>query len=420
MKQRFTFAKLYRKFPISIRQILLMNVLMILDGEFPPDERVEKEAVSLISSGNRVYILCLDYGNSGDSENYRGIEIIRIRIRKQLRNKLQATYLIFPIYRRLWKRKIESVITEKSIDVIHIHDLPLSDIGIRLRKKYNLRVVCDQHEFYSNWIVRTAHYNTFAGKIISFFSNWEKYERSNLSKADLVITVESPLRDLYINTRNVDKKKIIVLPNTPLKSLFNYENVNKSIVDSYRNYFVLLYAGHIDILRGIDTIIGALPLVRNAIPGFRFILAGKFNKRYYDPLAYARQLGVDDMIEYHEWIPLNQLPSYIAASRICIHIPPAISREVNSTIASKIYQNIAMNRATIVGQAKMMNSFVERNKIGLSIKESDPADLADKLKLLYAEPGILKSFEENTKMISNRYCWEVTSELLVRQYSSFK
>jgi glycosyltransferase involved in cell wall biosynthesis len=397
-----------------------MNILMILDGEFPPDERVEKEAISLISSGNMVYILCLNYGKFSDLENYRGIEIIRIRITKSLRNKMQALYLIIPLYRILWRKKIESVIREKSIDVIHIHDLPLSDIGIRLRKRYNLRVVCDQHEFYSNWIVKTAHYNTFVGRLISFFSNWEKYERSNLSMADLVITVESPLRDLYINTRNVDNKKIIILPNTPLKSLFNYENVDKTIVDSYKNYFVLLYAGHIDILRGIDTVIAALPMVRNEIPGFRFILAGKFNKRYYDPLAYAKQLGVNDMIEYHEWIPLDQLPSYIAASRICIHIPPAISREVNSTIASKIYQNIVMNRATIVGQAKMMNSFVERNKIGLSIKESDPADLADKLKLLYAEPGLLKSFEENTKMIAERYCWEVTSEPLLGHYRSFQ
>ncbi len=396
-----------------------MNILMILDGEFPPDERVEKEALSLISAGNRLFILCLNYGTQKDSEEYKGIEIGRININKSLRNKMQALYLIFPLYRILWRKKIEAVIRNKSIDVIHIHDLPLSDIGIRFRKKYNIRVVCDQHEFYSNWIVKTAHYNTFTGKLISFFSNWEKYEKSNLSRADLVITVESPLRDLYINTRNVDNNKIIVLPNTPLKSLFNYENVDKAIVNRYRNYFVLLYAGHIDILRGIDTVIGALPMIRNAIPGFRFILAGKFNKKYYDPLAYAKQLGVDDMIEYHEWIPLNQLPSYIAASRICIHIPPAISREVNSTIASKIYQNIVMNKPTIVGQAEMMKDFIEKNNIGVSIKESDPADLAEKLKLLYSDQELLRLLEENTRMIAEKYYWEVTSGPLMDSYNAF-
>jgi len=420
MKQRFTFVKHYRKIPYSTRHNLLMNVLMILDGEFPPDERVEKEAISLISSGNKVFILCLDYGNSGDSENYRGIEIIRMRIRKQLRNKLQVTYLIFPFYRRLWKRKIESVIIEKAIDVIHIHDLPLSDIGIRLRKKYNLRVVCDQHEFYSSWIVKTAHYNTFAGKIIGFFSNWEKYEKKYLSTADLVVTVESPLLELYVSTRNVARSKIIVLPNTPSKAVFNPENIDHAIVNLYKDDFMLLYAGHIDILRGINTIIESLPLVRKSIPNFKFLLAGKFNKRYYNPLEYSKKLGVDDLIEYHEWIPLNQLPSYIAASRLCIHVPPAITREVNNTIASKIYQNIVMNKPTIVGQAAMMKNFIEKNNIGVSIMESDPADLAEKLKLLYSDHQLVKSFENNTKLISEKYYWEVTSEPLLRHYRTFK
>lgn len=403
-----------------LKYYLSMNILMILDGEFPPDERVEKEALTLISAGNRVYILCLNYGNSKPSENYKGIEIIRIGINKPLRNKLQATYLILPFYRMLWKRRIESVINDKNINVIHIHDLPLSDVGIRLRRKHDLKVVCDQHEFYSNWIVKTAHYNTFTGKIIKLLSNWRKYEMKYLPQADLVITVEKPLLELYVNTRNVDRNKIIMLPNTPSRAVFNHENTDCKIIDRYRDLFVLLYAGHIDILRGIDTIIEALPVIRKVIPNFRFVLAGKFNKIYYDPLEYSRKLGVDDLIEYHEWIELNQLPSYIAASKVCIHIPPAISHEVNNTIASKIYQNVVLNKATIVGQAEMMKNFIEKNNIGLSIRESDPNDLAEKLKLLYNDDALLKTLEENTKLIADKYYWEVTSEQFLECYKSFR
>jgi glycosyltransferase involved in cell wall biosynthesis len=396
-----------------------MNILMILDGEFPPDERVEKEALSLISAGNMVFILCLNYGNFSDSENYKGIEIIRIRINKSLRNKMQVTYLILPFYRMLWKKKIESIITEKSITVVHIHDLPLADIGIRLRGKYDLKVVCDQHEFYSVWIVKTAHYNTFAGRIIRIFSNWEKYEKKYLPKADLVITVALPLMDLYVNERGIARDKIIVLPNTPSRIVFNHDNIDPAIIEKYKNDFMLFYAGHIDILRGINTIIEALPIIRNEIPDFKFVLAGKFNKKYYDPLKYARELGVDDLIEYHEWIPLIFLPSYIAASRVCIFIPPN-TPEMNSTIVTKVYQNIVMNKPTIVGQPEMMKNLIENNNIGLSIKESDPSDLAEKLKLLWSDPGLIKLFEENTKLIAEKYYWELTSEPLLECYKSFQ
>ena len=160
-------------------------------------------------------------------------------------------------------------------------------------------------------------------------------------------------------------------------------------------------------------------MVRNAIPDFKFVLAGKFNKKYYDPRKYGRQLGVDDLIEYHEWIPLNLLPSYIAASRICIFVPPN-TPEINGTIVTKVYQNIVMNKPTIVGQPEMMKNLIEKNNIGLSIKESDPADLAAKLKLLYSEPELLKLFEENTKLIAGKYYWEVTSEPLLERYKSFQ
>ena len=397
-----------------------MNILMILDGEFPHDDRVEKEALSLISEGNNIFLLCLNYGSFKKNENYKGIEITRIHICKSFRNKLQALYLIFPFYRLLWKKHIKHLIAQHSVNVLHVHDLPLSDLVIELRKKYPLKIVCDQHEFYSSWIVKTTHYNTFAGKIISLFSNWVNYEKQYLPLADLVVTVESPLRDLYITARQVDQGKIAVLPNTPSSTIFNPDNIDHTIVNKYRENFVLLYTGHIDILRGINTIIESLPLIRNSIPNFKFILAGKFNKKYYDPLKYSQQLGVDDLIEYHEWVPLNLLPSYITASSVCIHIPPSVTREVNSTIASKIYQNIVMNKPTIVGQASMMKDFIEKNEIGISIKESDPADLAEKLKLLYNNPELIRTFVNNTKLISERYFWEVTSESFLRYYKSFQ
>ena len=207
------------------------------------------------------------------------------------------------------------------------------------------------------------------GKCVKALSNWGKYEKKCLPEADLVVTVEAPLRDIYISTPQVDSKKIVVLPNTPSATVFNPGQVDQKIIEKYKGKFVLFYAGNIDILRGIDTILESLSLIRNTIPDFKFVLAGRFNKKYYDPLKYANQLGVTDLIEYLGWIPLNLLPSYISASKICIHIPPAITLEVNNSIATKIYQNVIMHKPTIVGQARMMKDFVEENKIGLSIKD---------------------------------------------------
>ena len=51
---------------------------MVLENQFPDDERVEKEALSLIKAGHEVHLLCatLKKERVGD-ENYKGIRLHR-------------------------------------------------------------------------------------------------------------------------------------------------------------------------------------------------------------------------------------------------------------------------------------------------------------------------------------------------------
>ena len=46
---------------------------MILDAPFPPDPRVENEAVSLIKAGHEVFLFCLKYADEV-SEVINGIQ----------------------------------------------------------------------------------------------------------------------------------------------------------------------------------------------------------------------------------------------------------------------------------------------------------------------------------------------------------
>lgn len=394
-----------------------MKILMILDGEFPPDERVEKEAISLINEGNSVFMLCLNYGSFGDEEDYRGIRIRRIRINRTFRNKIMASYLVLPFYRWLWKKEINGMVRTQQPDVIHVHDLPLSDIAISLKKKRGIKVVCDQHELYSNWIVRTAHYNTFTGKIIKALSNWKKYEKKNLSAADMVVTVEEPLKKLYIKS-GIKAEKIVVLPNTPNASVFNPSKMDEELVKKYSRNFVIFYAGTIDKLRGIDTVIAALPLLRKSIPEIKFVFAGRFREKYFNPLKLVEKHAVSDLVDYAGWVGLDRLPFLVSSANICLHVPPASSKEVNNSIATKIYQYVLMNKPVIVGQARMMRQFVEENGIGLSIRESDPGDLADKISLMHSSPDMVAGFIENTRRIAPLYTWETTSKPFIDYYKT--
>ena len=394
------------------------SVLMVLENEFPFDERVEKEAVLLVNAGYEVHLACFTRKNKKPKEMYKGISIHRFFL-SGFYYKLSAACLIIPAYFRRWRRFMESLYNEYPFDIVHVHDLPLTKPAYQLVKKNHGKLVCDQHEFYSDWIIRTAHYShTLAGRIIRFFSNWKKYERKYLGKADLVITVEEPLRQIYIDKVGIQPEKMIVLPNTPLRSVFRDMTLMDDVIDRYRTSYLLLYIGGIDIQRGIECAVRAMPSLVKRIPHIRLLLIGPVMKQY-DPLGLSEAIGIRQFVEHIPWISLSEIPSYIAASSICFFTPPSDSEVINRTIATKIYQYMAMGKPVIVGRAKMMKDFVERQAIGVSIDESRPESFAEAVIKLYEDEGYKKKLSSNALSVSEHYFWEKTSTPLLEKYKSF-
>ncbi|RMH65303.1 MAG: glycosyltransferase [Calditrichaeota bacterium] len=369
-----------------------LRIGMILERDFPPDDRPEKEALSLIEAGHEVHMLAFTWQNRPLYENYKGIRLTRFPISRQVYKKLSAAYLVQPFYRRLWKHHMERFIRDNHIDVIHIHDLPMTDVAHELAARYGCKVVCDQHEYWSNWIVNTGHYNSPLGKVVSRLSDWKSYERTNLHKADLVITVTNPLRDLYINEVGLPPEKVLVTPNTPSRSIFNDSHVDPAVTEQYRDKFVLFYAGAMDVLRGLDMVINALPQIEKKVPHIRFVLAGRFSKGF-DPPAMARERGVAHLVEYVGWLNVEQLPSYIAAARAGIFTPPATRDEINNTIATKIYQYLAMGKPIFTSEARMMRDFVVENGLGWAVPYGNIRTFAEQV------IALAENYEEEAERI---------------------
>ena len=392
---------------------------MILERDFPPDDRPEKEALSLIEAGYEVYLLCFTWSDKPVEENYKGITIVRFKISRRTYKKLSPTYLMLPFYRMLWSPQIESFIKKYDINIIHIHDLPMTDIAIRVAEKYKCKVVCDQHEYWSNWIINTAHYNTLPGKIVKALSPWEKYERKYLGKADLVITVSNPLRECYLSKVGINPSKIITVPNTPSRAVFKKENIKKDIVEKYKNNFILFYAGAIDILRGLDVVLNSLAKLEKKIPHIKFLIAGRISKNY-NILKLAKEKKVDHLIEFTGWLEINELPSYIEASDICLFTPYFKHDEINNTIATKIFQYLAMHKPIITSYAKMMHEFVVNNGLGSAIDPDKPNEFIEAVLNLYNNYSALSAeiIKNSINLInSQNVFWDQTIQPLLHEYS---
>ncbi|WP_439132674.1 glycosyltransferase family 4 protein, partial [Polaribacter sp.] len=162
-----------------------MNIGMILDETFPPDPRVENEAISLIDAGHKVTLFCLTYGNEQQSEIINGITVKRY-LSNQLEYKLSALAYTVPFYTFLMKKKVKKFIRAHKIDAIHIHDIRIADAVFKANKNTMLPVILDLHENRPEIMQFYPHLSKFPGKYIISPKKWKQKEEIFINKADKV------------------------------------------------------------------------------------------------------------------------------------------------------------------------------------------------------------------------------------------
>jgi glycosyltransferase involved in cell wall biosynthesis len=393
-----------------------MRILMLLERQFPFDERVEKEAISLIKAGHAVYILSFNFEKNSSYEEYKGIHVVRINISKKTFNRLNPLHRVVPFYKWLWYRHSKKILKKHDIDVVHVHDLPLANVGLKVKKKFGCKLVLDQHELWSETVKHYRHYNTVGGKIIRALSRWAAYEKKQFIYADKLITVEEPIKQWYVTRYGIDPKKIIVTSNTPIKKHIDDLNLieNKNV-----DKFVLYYAGKIDVNRYLETVIRALIPLSKKIPNILFNVAGNF-ARGCDPGALAKKYKVEEFVNYLGMLSYEDMMQNMKNADICISLLPSYSEELNRTIVTKVYQYLQLEKPMIVGGAKYIKRFVEEHNIGLVVDETSPDSVEKAIYKLYENRELLKEYSENAKVIKKHYVWENSILALLDYYEQLE
>lgn len=57
-----------------------------------------------------------------------------------LYNKAKIACLRLPFYFMFWKKQVGNLLCAETFDVIHIHDLPLAEVGYWAKKKFGIKI----------------------------------------------------------------------------------------------------------------------------------------------------------------------------------------------------------------------------------------------------------------------------------------
>ena len=392
---------------------------MVLQNRFPPDIRVEKEARALINEGYRIYLLTEESKGSGKEEMVNGIYVRRVLIKKKgnFLGKIDTLWLLLTFQHRVWEREIEKFVRDFKIEVLHIHDLPLLKVGIKIAKNKDIPIVADLHENYPVMLEIYHHTKGIKDKIFNFFfrpKRWQVNERKCLEEADRVIVVVDEAKERIINYR-ISKDKIFVVSNMVDIEYFNSVKIDEEIINRYQEKFVISYLGKFGPDRGIDVIIKAMKYLQ--IRNVKLLFVGTGNQNYEEYLKnLAVTCKIEKSVEFAGWQPFSKVPSYIEASDICL-IPHKKNPHTDATIPHKLFQYMLMGKPVIVSNCQPLKRVVEETNSGLVFEAGDEKDLADKVIALYRDRNLRENLGKNGRdAVLKRYNWQRESEKLLDLY----
>ncbi|RCS28149.1 glycosyltransferase family 1 protein [Polaribacter sp. WD7] len=393
-----------------------MRVGMILDEEFPPDPRVENEALSLIEAGHEVFLFCLNYTKKFENKLINEIQVKSYPSTK-LTYKLSALAYTLPFYKVLLASKITHFISENNIEILHIHDIRIAGTVFFVNQKFNLKTVLDLHENRPEIMKYYPHLLKFPGKYLISPKKWKKKEESFLIKSDKIIVVTKESKEEILSRVNIGNTKIVIVPNTVRINFYKDAKVNDEIFASYKEKFVLLYIGDTGLRRGLQTAIKAIKVLKDSIKNIQLVIVGK-NSSDSVLRNLTNDLELKEYIDFVGWKNPDLFKDYILSSDICIS-PLHRNLHHDTTYANKIFQYLSLGKPVLVSNATAQKNIVEKYNTGLVHEDRNVKGFVDKTLLLYNDKSLREKLGANGKhFIENEFSWEHTSKKLLHLYDN--
>jgi glycosyltransferase involved in cell wall biosynthesis len=393
-----------------------MKILMVLETLYPPDERVENEINILTDKGFKVTLVCTLRGSKLQVEEEGNLKILRIPVSTCI-YKSGALALIIPIYFLFWYIHLNGIIKKSRFDAIHLHDLPLVKVGLRLSRKYKIPLVCDYHENRPEIMKMYSHVYKFPGKWVISIKQWLKYQQKYTKKADRLILVTEEARDYYVSNYNVNPEKVIILPNYILLKRFRTFNTYSIPQPVSKEYFTATYFGDTGIRRGTQTILESAALLKES--SIQFLIIG--DSRDQDYLKKKAEECKLSNVKFTGRISVAEAISLI--NRCDIGLCPFLRNiHHDTTYANKMFQYMALGKPVIVSNCTAQANFVDREGCGLVFEAGNPGDLASKIVSLTDSETYHKLSNKAINCVNGNYNWETTGSRLINMYleSSFK
>ena len=403
-----------------------MNIGMLLNGNYPSDIRVRKEAETLAKK-HVVFVLCKKNENEKEYEVINGVQVIRKIIYKSLAHEgvidvIASVSFVHPYF----KATLPYFIKENKIDVLHVHDLPLAKTAFLAARKYHLKTVLDLHENYpaalKTWFAwRKNPVIRIKNRLFFSYQRWRHYESRIVKKYDIVIAVVDEMKQRLVEQHNLSSENIVIVPNAEKKEFaHNFDDQTPSYFINEENRFIISYVGGFGPHRGLHTAILGMKEISSQIPNSKLVLVGPSNNDVRSHLqSLINENSLENFVEIRSKEPFKNVVNIMQSSDVNI-IPHISNEHTESAVPHKFFQILLSGKPLLVSDCAPMKRLVLDNDIGNYFISEDSSSFANSIKNIHNnyQSALQKASKGNEKSLNGELNWEFTSKNLVHLYDN--
>jgi len=359
---------------------------------YPFDMLVRREARALFEAGFEVDVFCLRGADEVAEEIINDVHVYRLPLRRKKGGigRYLFDYLAFFLLVAL---KLTTRHLRHPYALIQVNTMPdflvfVTMIPRLLGAKVTLQMYEPVPELWA------TKYNS-----ATLISLLKFVEQMSLRYAHRAFAVTQQLKEIYVS-RGAEPDKITVILNVPDHRLFGMPPTASSPPD---NGFRLICHGAIEERYGHDTMLQAVSMVKQGIPGLQLRVLGIGS--YLDQfLAQVQVLGLQEQVQYLGYVPLPQLVAELHYADVGI-VAQKSSPYSNLVHTGKMYDYLIFGKPVIASRLRATQAYFDEDSIRF-FEPGNAEDLAEAILDLYQHPDKRQRLARNAHLLYERYKWE--------------
>lgn len=364
------------------------RIIVSVISDLCTDQRVHKVCTYLVSNGYEVFLIGRKAPASQPVEN-RAYKTHRIKL---IFNKGPLYFAEFNI------RLFLHLLFRKS-DLLLSNDLDTLLPNYLVSKLRKSELVYDSHEYFTHVPELVTRPRT--QKI------WLGIERFLFPKLTKVYTVNDSISKIYF-----EKYKIrpLVLRNISPKYK-GAKGKRKDLGLPEDKSIVILQGAGINIDRGAEELIDAMPMVNSAV----LLIAGSGD--VIDQLKdRVEELQLQEKVIFRSKMPYDQLMLHTTCCDLGVSLDKNTNPNYLYSLPNKIFDYIHAGIPVLASDLVEVGKLIREHKFGLLINSHDPRQIAEKINQLFADKSLYHNLKENAITAANQLNWESESKVLGQVY----